>query len=93
MRRVVWGMGGVSFPQPIRGLGSVVRSLNEVQGGTPQENACWSILKAMERSYLHLHVYANALNSSNSQQCFRSHWGAKLRCGGNYPRPNGDFLQ
>ena len=52
------------------GLGSI---LSEVRGSAPAGNAFWRILKATERSLLHL--YADDLSSSNSVSC--QIWGGR----------------
>jgi len=52
-----WGgiWGGVSLPQPTRGLGSVVSSPSGVRGRVPTGNGFWLIPKATERSFLYLY--------------------------------------
>ena len=48
------GMGRDATPQPTKG---------------PAGNAFWCILKATERSFLHIYIYVDALSSSNSVSC------------------------
>jgi len=67
-----------------QGLDSVMRSSGSVRGRAPAGNAFRRILNATERSFLHL--YADALSSSNSVLC---HIGGKTEVRGAVaPCPN-----
>jgi len=60
-----WGcVWGCPLPTRLGGLASVVSSPSGVRDWSPVWNAFWSIFKATVRSLLHL--YADALSSSNS---------------------------
>jgi len=81
-----WEVGtgrGVSFSPDYGIWGSVVSSPGGVWGGAPARNAFRSILKAAERSRLHL--YADALSSSNSVSCHI--WGQGRGFGAIAPSP------
>ena len=74
-----WSIKKVSSPQPTRVLEERRELTHGVRGWAPVGNGFWRILKAIERSFLHL--YADALSSSNSVLCHI--WGraAKPRFG------------
>ena len=68
--------------QPTSGSGKCNELPSGVRGGSPTENTFWRTLKATERSLLHL--YADALSSSNNVICHI--WGkTRPRFGGNCP--------
>ena len=46
--------GGISPPYPTRRSGERRELPSGVQGGAPTGNAFWCILKATERSFLHI---------------------------------------
>ena len=65
------------------GGSSVLSSPSGVLDRAPAGNAFWHILKATERSFLHLHVHADALSSSNSVSCHI--WGIEADVWGQLP--------
>ena len=72
--------------QPTRRYGQRRELPHRVKGASPAGNAFWHILKATERYFLHL--YTDALSSSNSISCFIIFWGgARRRFGAIAPTP------
>ena len=65
-----WGMKGVSPPQPTKGFGEQRELSSRVWGRVPAENAFWRILKATERSFLHLYA---SICFEFVEQCFMTH--------------------